>query len=582
MADDYQTPAQECDVVMKGGITSGIVYPKAVLSLARQYRFRDVGGASAGAIAAAITAAAEYGRARGGFDTLAKIPDDMSTSLATLFQPDPRGRALYGLLADGFLDGRWGRAVGRIIRQHWLVAVVSAVVAVAVTVWSGAGGGFVAGLLAALLGLMVVAGAITVAFLLQAMALLPKLDFGLCPGRTQPGNPRPALSDWLSRTIEDCAGRLTADGTLPERPLTFGDLADHGPSINLRAMTTDLSMRRPYILPFMGSGHFFKDAEFRRLFGDWVVDALVKGQTPQDGYYRFPQPMDLPVVVAVRMSLSFPLLIAAVPLYRVNYADDKSMQRLLFSDGGLSSNFPIHLFDSILPGRPTFGISLDDFDPARSERRVRLPMPASRGRWLEARPITSLADFAMGLLNAAKDWQDNLQTLLPGYRERVVHVYLKPDEGGLNLTMPPERIEGLVDLGGRAGALMAGGPPLDASDAFPFNFNEHRWRRYLVAYASLEALLTEAAQDWGDVNDPDSFAAFIKTYMWQSESYKNSPQWWKNEVFGRMDALMAVGRTWENKMLRHQDGAIPYPRPVLRMVPYLMEASKPKAPPRPE
>ncbi|MBI2242339.1 MAG: patatin-like phospholipase family protein [Magnetospirillum gryphiswaldense] len=582
MADDYQTPAQECDVVMKGGITSGIVYPKAVLSLARQYRFRDVGGASAGAIAAAITAAAEYGRASGGFEKLAKIPTDMSTSLATLFQPDPRGRALYGLLADGFLDGRWGRAVGRIVRQHWLVALVSAIVAVAVTVWSGVGGGFVAGLLAALLGLMVVAGAITVAFLLQAMALLPKLDFGLCPGRTQPGNPRPALSDWLARTIEDCAGRLSADGTLPERPLTFGDLADHGPSINLRAMTTDLSMRRPYTLPFMGSGHFFKEAEFRRLFGDWVVDALIKGQTPQDGYYRFPQPMDLPVVVAVRMSLSFPLLIAAVPLYRVNYADDKSMQRLLFSDGGLSSNFPIHLFDSILPGRPTFGISLDDFDPARSERRVRLPMPASRGRWLEARSITSLADFAMGLLNAAKDWQDNLQTLLPGYRERVVHVYLKPDEGGLNLTMPPERIEGLVDLGGRAGALMAGEPPLVIDDAFPFNFNEHRWRRYLVAYASLEALLTEAAQDWGDVNDPDSFAAFIKTYMWQSESYKNSPQWWKSEVFGRMEALMDVGRTWENKILRHQDGAIPYPRPVLRMVPHLMEVSKPKVPPRPE
>jgi len=582
MADDYQTPAQECDVVMKGGITSGIVYPKAVLSLARQYRFRDVGGASAGAIAAAITAAAEFGRASGGFDKLAKIPDDMSTSLATLFQPDPRGAALYGLLADGFLDGRWGRALGRIIRQHWLVAVVSAIVAVAVTVWSCVGGGFVAGLLAALLGLVVVTVAVAVAFSLQAMALLPKLDFGLCPGRTQPGNQRPALSDWLARTIEDCAGRLTADGQLPERPLTFGDLANHGPSINLRAMTTDLSMRRPYILPFMGNGHFFKEAEFRRLFGDWVVDALVAGQSPVDGYYRFPQPQDLPVVVAVRMSLSFPLLIAAVPLYRVNYADDKAMQRLLFSDGGLSSNFPIHLFDSIMPGRPTFGISLDDFDPARSERRVRLPMPASRGRWLEARSISSLADFAMGLLNAAKDWQDNLQTLLPGYRERVVHVYLKPDEGGLNLTMPPERIAGLVELGGRAGALMAGGPPLAVDDAFPFDFADHRWRRFLVAYAAIESLLDGAADDWGDAADPQSFAAFIKGYMAEPASYGRSSQKWRRDVFDRMETLMDLGRAWGAEPLRHQDGAIPYPRPVLRMVPHLMEMSKPKAPPHPE
>lgn len=574
MADEYQNPAQECDVVMKGGITSGIVYPKAVLGLARQYRFRDVGGASAGAIAAAITASAEYGRASGGFDKLAKIPDDMSTSLATLFQPDPRGSALYGLLADGFLDGRWGRALGRVVRQHWLAALVSTLVAVAVTAWSCVGGGFVAFMLAAVLGMVGVAVVVAVAFLWQAMTLLPKLDFGLCPGRTQPGNARPALSDWLARTIEDCAGRLTADGALPDRPLTFGDLESHAPSINLRAMTTDLSMRRPYILPFMGNGHFFKDAEFRRLFGDWVVDSMIAGQNPQDGYYRFPQPRDLPVVVAVRMSLSFPLLIAAVPLYRVNYADDKSMQRLLFSDGGLSSNFPIHLFDSIMPGRPTFGISLDDFDPGRPDRRVRLPMPASRGRWLEARPITSLAEFAMGLLNAAKDWQDNLQTLLPGYRERVVHVYLKPDEGGLNLTMPPERIAGLVELGGRAGALMAGGPPLEPADVFPFDFADHRWRRFLVAYAAIEALLEDAAQDWGDPADPQSFAAFINTYMAEPASYGRSSQKWRRDVFTRMESLMAMGRAWGDDPLRHQEGAVPYPRPVLRMAPHLMEAPR--------
>jgi len=49
VADKY------CDLVMKGGITSGIVYPNAVLSLAREYRFKSIGGTSAGAIAAAVT-----------------------------------------------------------------------------------------------------------------------------------------------------------------------------------------------------------------------------------------------------------------------------------------------------------------------------------------------------------------------------------------------------------------------------------------------------------------------------------------------------------------------------------------------
>ncbi len=57
---------KECDLIMKGGITSGIVYPPLVIKLSRKYRFRNVGGTSAGAIAAAVTAAAEHGRRFGG------------------------------------------------------------------------------------------------------------------------------------------------------------------------------------------------------------------------------------------------------------------------------------------------------------------------------------------------------------------------------------------------------------------------------------------------------------------------------------------------------------------------------------
>ncbi len=51
-----------CDLTMRVGTTSGVVYPLAVCELAKQYVFRSVGGASAGAIAASVTAAAELGR----------------------------------------------------------------------------------------------------------------------------------------------------------------------------------------------------------------------------------------------------------------------------------------------------------------------------------------------------------------------------------------------------------------------------------------------------------------------------------------------------------------------------------------
>ncbi|HZX67238.1 MAG TPA: patatin-like phospholipase family protein, partial [Candidatus Elarobacter sp.] len=58
--------ARNCDIVMKGGITSGVVYPAAVVEISKKFVFKNIGGTSAGAIAAALTAAAERRRARDG------------------------------------------------------------------------------------------------------------------------------------------------------------------------------------------------------------------------------------------------------------------------------------------------------------------------------------------------------------------------------------------------------------------------------------------------------------------------------------------------------------------------------------
>jgi len=66
---------------MKGGITSGVVYPPAIFELAQHYRFKNIGGTSAGAIAAAATAAAEYRRrmqgTSDGFEALKALPDKL-------------------------------------------------------------------------------------------------------------------------------------------------------------------------------------------------------------------------------------------------------------------------------------------------------------------------------------------------------------------------------------------------------------------------------------------------------------------------------------------------------------------------
>ena len=91
-------PRRHCDVIMKGGITSGVVYPTAGVELAKRFTLKSIGGASAGAIAAAFFAAAEYRRSvlgsNAGFEELATYPAKFGAEtpagtsfLLSLFQP---------------------------------------------------------------------------------------------------------------------------------------------------------------------------------------------------------------------------------------------------------------------------------------------------------------------------------------------------------------------------------------------------------------------------------------------------------------------------------------------------------------
>src|SRR5512147_1479644 len=83
-----------CDLVMKGGITSGVVYPAAVAGLSRRYRLRNIGGASAGAIAAAAAAAAEHGRQKHGSEAGFRRLEGLAAELGKPPPEDPQGHSL--------------------------------------------------------------------------------------------------------------------------------------------------------------------------------------------------------------------------------------------------------------------------------------------------------------------------------------------------------------------------------------------------------------------------------------------------------------------------------------------------------
>ena len=79
--------------------------------------------------------------------------------------------------------------------------------------------------------------------------------------------------------------------------------------------------------------------------------------------FELPPPENFPILLTARMSLSFSLLFSTIPLwaidYGINYKSGKrGFQHCQFSDGGISSNFPMHLFDKLIPLWPTFEIQL--------------------------------------------------------------------------------------------------------------------------------------------------------------------------------------------------------------------------------
>lgn len=572
---DFDGIKQVCDLVMKGGITSGVVYPLTVVELAKSYRFSSIGGTSAGAIAAAITAAAEYNRANGGFLRMAKLPDEMGRDLLRLFQPVPALRPLFQLFLSLLKpQPRWRKVftcsittiVGYPLQS--LLGLLPGMVLGAVALhahaltWS-------TGTSVLLLVLLGLAGGITMGLRHSIGKVLPMHEFGLCPGTTQRGCKDAALTEWLADIIDSTAGRKT-DGS--DAPLTFGDLANRGDGhapIELSMMTTNLMMRRPYTLPMQGHTYLFRKRDFERLLPPRICDFIVnKAQAfdtgkADDDYFHLPAAEDMPLVLAARMSLSFPLLISAIPLYARDFTLSEEAERntprlCLFSDGGLSSNFPIHFFDRLWPNTPTFGISLDAFDARRHGADKRTWMPASSGSGVLL-PIQAIeggvTGFLARLVDAAKDWQDNLQSTLPGYRERIVHITLKDDEGGLNLAMDQQRIQTLTGYGAEAGKVAA-----------HFDLDGHRWRRFLVAMASIEKTLDHLvmAYESGDTG-VESFGDFLARYAPVARSYHQDGRHLE-ELMVRAEELVALGRRWrEPPTIR--SGDIPRPDSDLRVTP---------------
>jgi predicted acylesterase/phospholipase RssA len=515
-----------CDLVMKGGITSGVVYPPAICALAREY-FKSIGGTSAGAIAAAVTAAAEYQRRHlgkmDGFLALESLPADLGekgagarTQLLRLFQPDPLCRRLFGVLVGSLNRTGTFRRIGAFVfgctSAYWFASLAS--VFASALVWHFHS--WLAGVLFLLISLPLLVGLFVYRDLTRNVV---RNNYGLCKGMTTDETAGDALTPWLHALIQRAAGRGPT-----ARPLTFGDLwrAEGFPpeslelsaserervrSIDLQMFTTNLTHGRPYVFPHSEptARLFYRPDELAAYFPDdvmrWLNDHARRYQPSKDfphsdppaeaadrlGLKELPEPEDFPILLAARMSLSFPLLFAAVPLWAIDYEPpraQRTFRRCMFSDGGISSNFPMHLFDGLVPLWPTFGIQLEAKLPER-DNMIYLPQTYREGfadHWTrfdeEAHPASRLGGFLMSIVGAMQNWNDNTLARMPGVRDRVARVRLYDNEGGFNLNMPAALIKTVADRGKDAAEAIIQrflSPPTPCKPAK--GWDEQRWVR---------------------------------------------------------------------------------------------------------
>ena len=620
-----KTPSRRtCDIVMKGGITSGVVYPQALTRLADRFDFRNIGGTSAGAIAAALTAAAQHRRntegSERGFEELEQLPDFLSskddgrkeTNLFHLFQPSKATASTYGLFSL-FLGGDKKKILS-VLRRNLLAILFGAIPGfmlaglrllqmdghVLLDLW------FWLSLLIMCAGIVI---GLFIAVGIDAAREISGNHFGLCsgmPGETGNACNPPALTSWLHRRLNEMAGL-----TDQERPLTFGDLWGTDESdpeladrlVNLEMMTTNLTHGRPYRLPFRESDgvkenrFYFRPDEFRKLFPaavvDWMIEHPRQGKdTDKDrkrrarrhemGYHPLPDPADLPVVVATRMSLSFPILLSAIPLHAVDFSEgyNETLERIWFSDGGISSNFPLHFFDSALPRRPTFSIDLTQ-KPAGTPKDELIPyMEPDNGydpvyAWnrfdqtptgADKNPLSKVLGFIWTIISTMQNWTDTTQSKLPGFRDRIVSVPLTPDEGGLNLNMPPDRIMDLTQRGKEAAEELLRRFDVPAKEG-KMNWDNHRWVRLRSSLSSLDTTIRQLEKACTRPENGDiPYDAWMEQFAKRGVSTNEQPSYemTKSQLKAAIETLKDLRDTldhWPDENDASDDA--PRPRPVL-------------------
>jgi len=158
---------------------------------------------------------------------------------------------------------------------------------------------------------------------------------------------------------------------------------------------------------------------------------------------------------------------------------------------------PICMFDAPLPRWPTFGIDLQGIREDRPESVVWMPSRNAEGfgeqfhRIPDQNSIGAIFKYAAAMIDAARNWTENRQMTVPGYRDRIVHIRLDDGkEGGISLDMDPAVLSEVSHRGLKAADLLLS-HFLRPTESVTLTWDNHRWIRFRSALARLEELLQQ-------------------------------------------------------------------------------------------
>jgi hypothetical protein len=101
---------------------------------------------------------------------------------------------------------------------------------------------------------------------------------------------------------------------------------------------------------------------------------------------------------------------------------------------------------------------------------------------------------------------------MPGYRDRVVHVALDKNEGGMNLGMTSEQILPLAERGGEAAKKLVAAFTRDASES-DVSWDAHRWTRLRSMLVALEQLHQTISNGMGAKVQPKDARDYTKLLL---------------------------------------------------------------------